>query len=467
MKIQASSITALLLATSVTVFLTSCSNPESDLKTAEQANTEQAFQQFIQKHPESPLVAQAQRDQEKVVYEVAMKAGTSSSFKTFLQRFPKSPLADQASAEWERAEYDQAGRAGTVAAYEAFLKQFPSGAHGGQAKSNLEGAEFAGACAQPSIPTWHAFLDKYPESSHAAAATSNLCELAFQQAANANTVSNLEAFLREFPGTQRSQAALEKLAPLIFKDVVRSNTIPAYEVFLKRFGSTRTASQASDALARLEYQVATNEDSIDAYETFLKGFRNSEFATDVSNRLAGQVDDKDWNKALLEDAHLSYREYFRRHPETAHLRLSAGPAELVLIRPLMARTKKLTAGGFSESFIPITGNAATILPPPPDDTGQWTVRVQYNDGTSETFDDAAFRRGISTLPHLALIVQLPAPAVYKLSVLEAEKLELTEAGSNGSQATHGWKWELARTLLRPGASPDAGATVVDVESDKR
>jgi hypothetical protein len=39
--------------------LPACSNPEGDFKVAEQANTEQAYGDFIKKHPDSPLVARA------------------------------------------------------------------------------------------------------------------------------------------------------------------------------------------------------------------------------------------------------------------------------------------------------------------------------------------------------------------------------------------------------------------------
>ncbi|HEY6182750.1 MAG TPA: hypothetical protein VIW67_10915, partial [Terriglobales bacterium] len=92
-------IPRLAVALGCVAILISCSNPENELKKAEQANTEQGYQDFIKRHPDSPLVAQAQADLEKVVYEAAKRAATSAAFESFLSRFPKSPLSKQAQVD--------------------------------------------------------------------------------------------------------------------------------------------------------------------------------------------------------------------------------------------------------------------------------------------------------------------------------------------------------------------------------
>lgn len=65
---------------SFVLFTSSCNNPNKDLKNAEQINTEQAYQDFIQKHPDSPLVTQAQADLEKVVYAATKREGSPAAF---------------------------------------------------------------------------------------------------------------------------------------------------------------------------------------------------------------------------------------------------------------------------------------------------------------------------------------------------------------------------------------------------
>jgi outer membrane protein assembly factor BamD (BamD/ComL family) len=269
------------------VLLTSCDNPEKAFKRAEQANTETGYTYFIKQHPESPLVAQAQSDLEKVVYEAAKRAVTSEAFEKFLSRFPKSPLAKQAQVDLENAEYsrttqaktatayeaflvrfpdgahvakakaeledleyDKAKQTGTVAAYEAFLTRFPAGEHFSTAKAELENTEFAAAGERPSIAAWQAFLKKYPNSLRSSQATSNLCFLSFNAASTQNTVAALETFLKDFPESQFGPDALAKLAPLVWKDVSATNSVSAYESFFARFHNTSAAQQAASVIVR-------------------------------------------------------------------------------------------------------------------------------------------------------------------------------------------------------------------------
>jgi outer membrane protein assembly factor BamD (BamD/ComL family) len=287
MKTRTFRIAVFAVPLAVVALLTSCSDPASDLQKAEQTNTEQAFTQFIKKHPDSPLLAQAQAGLEKAVYQTAKQTGTSRAFESFLNRFPKSPLARQAKVDLENTEYEQARHAGTGAAYEAFLGRFPAGDHAPKAKTELESieyvqakqtgtvpayeaflgrfpvgehaaqakvelddAEFVAAGKHSSISAWQAFLKQYPQSPHAGVATSNLCSLSFKDASAQNTVVALDAFLKEFSGSQYAPDALERLAPLVWKEVSVTNSVPAYESFFGRFGSTSAARQAASAVVR-------------------------------------------------------------------------------------------------------------------------------------------------------------------------------------------------------------------------
>ncbi len=305
------------------VLLTSCDNPEKAFKRAEQANTETGYTDFIKQHPESPLVAQAQSDLEKVVYEAAKRAATSEAFEKFLGRFPKSPLAKQAQvdlesaeygrtrqtktatayeaflvrfpdgahvakakAELEELEYDKAKQTGTVATYEAFLARFPAGEHFSTAKTELENAEFATAGEHASIPVWQAFLTKYPTSVHSYAAQSNLCTLSFTAASAQNTVAALENFLKDFPDSRFSPDALVKLAPLVWKEVSVTNNVSAYESFFVRFHDTSAAQQAAGSIVRKalygDLESGRTIDVTDKVRAIVQGGSLSMEATDRS-----------------------------------------------------------------------------------------------------------------------------------------------------------------------------------------
>ena len=181
------------------VMVTSCGNPESDLKKAEQANTEQGYQDFIKRHPDSPLVAQAQTDLEKVVYEAAKRAGASSGFENFLSRFPKSPLDKQAQVDLETTEYDQAKRAGTTLAYEAFLNRFPNSTLTSQAQTDLETLEFNRAKQTATTAAYKDFLKRFAGTDLAKQAQAALEALEYTQAKQAGSVAVYEDFLARYP----------------------------------------------------------------------------------------------------------------------------------------------------------------------------------------------------------------------------------------------------------------------------
>jgi outer membrane protein assembly factor BamD (BamD/ComL family) len=309
MKPRADHKSTLAMVLCIATLTCSCNNPENDLKKAERANTEQAYGEFIKKHPDSPLVDQAQADLEKVAYQAAKHIETPTAFEDFIKRFPKSSLANQAQADLERAAYNQAKQSGTptafgdflkcypksslakqaqadleravynqakaassVTAYESFLDRFSDGEYAPKARSELEGLEFDIAGKQQSIDGWQAFLRRHPQSPHTGAATSNLCALSFKQAADQNSVAALETFLTQFTNSQQAPEALEKLASLLWPGVSTTNTVVSYQSFISRLGNTSFGRQASNALARLEERTARNNA---AFQSAVAEYRES------------------------------------------------------------------------------------------------------------------------------------------------------------------------------------------------
>jgi outer membrane protein assembly factor BamD (BamD/ComL family) len=272
----------------IALILTACNNPEGDFKKAEQANTEPAYQDFIKQHPDSPLVAQAQADLEKVVYSAAKREGSTSAFEKFLSRFPKSPLTNQAQEDLENIEYAEAKRIGTIPAYQEFLQQF---AHNGklteQAKSTLEALEFEELTKSATIPAWESFIRKYPLSTNAS-------------------------------------IAQQELARLVLLDITTSNTVSAYEGFVKRFAGTDTAKEALRRIAMLDYQTATNANDIEGYQEFIIKHSDCEFIGDVKQRLEGQLEDRDWNKALLNNKPDTYLSFSVAHPNSGRVHVVQG-----------------------------------------------------------------------------------------------------------------------------------------------
>lgn len=178
MRFNIHTFTSTLLIAAISAISTSCSSPESDYKKAEQANTEKAYSEFIAKHPDSPLVAQAKAKIEQTAYEAALKTGT-------------------------------------VPAFEGFLKRFSSGSHAEKAKGDMDALEFILASKSSTIPLWQTYITKYPQSTNAPMARSSLAELLLPQVVNTNTVLAYNKFAKEFSGTAAATQALQKASAII------------------------------------------------------------------------------------------------------------------------------------------------------------------------------------------------------------------------------------------------------------
>jgi len=122
----------------VALLLTSCSNPEGDFKKAEQANTEQAFNAFIQKHPDSPLVVQARAHIETLAFKSAQTANNPAAWEAFLQKYPQSTNAQFAHIAIEKLDYEGAIKTDVIASYEAFLSKYPKSERISEIERRLE-----------------------------------------------------------------------------------------------------------------------------------------------------------------------------------------------------------------------------------------------------------------------------------------------------------------------------------------
>ncbi|HEY6184504.1 MAG TPA: SH3 domain-containing protein [Terriglobales bacterium] len=396
------------LSIAASLLLTGCNNPENDFEKAKQVNTEQGYQDFIKRHPDSPLVTQAQTDLEKVAFEAAKRAATAAALETFLSRFPKSSLTEQAQVVLENLQYEQTKRTGTVEAYETLLRRFSAGQHATNAKSELEEIEFTLADKAKSMSAWQAFLKKYPQSLHKENATSAICDLRFKQAVEENTTAALEAFLKDFPESNHAHDALERLASLILKGLVKAEKISDYESFLSRFGSTAVAGEVSNSLARLEYPSAVKENTIEAYESFLRKFSNSELTDDVKKRLEPQLEERDWNAALLRNDVAAYRTFSQQHVTNSRIKLLSGNAEVSLKVPKFTQTSSLK-----------------ILDNPP----ITQVIVHYSDGTEETFSEQQVKHGAQ--PKSRALVKLTSDLVqmFVMPIEDAIKFEIVKVAN--------------------------------------
>ena len=142
--------------------------PQERFQEVQLADTEQAYADFIESYPESPLVAEALARLEQLAYQEAEQLGTTEAFESFQQRFAGSSMADEAVEAIEALEFQAAARTGTVESWEAYLDEYPQSALALSARDSLARLEYEIVVAAAEVSTYERFLSRHPSSDLAA-----------------------------------------------------------------------------------------------------------------------------------------------------------------------------------------------------------------------------------------------------------------------------------------------------------
>lgn len=187
--------------------LVSCASPEKDWQLAERDDSQNAYLEFLAKHPSSKFAERARSriDELKVI------------------------------RSWERAEFKE-----TVTAYEAFIEKYADSEYAASAREKVRvirrDERWEGLSADPGVESIEEFLAAYPDAPQSADARSLLADLAAAKKA---------AQPKERPGDFRLQLAAFK-------------TVAAAEIELRRLVALTTDTLIGPVLIETPDSAAGN-----------------------------------------------------------------------------------------------------------------------------------------------------------------------------------------------------------------
>jgi len=125
---------------SVLLFLITlgCGSVEKDLDKAIEKNTEQAYREFIKTHENHPLVEEAKKRLELVLFESAIQSNDRKNIEKFLSEFPEGAKASEAKKHLELVAFQSAINSNNKEALENFLAEFPNGEKQSEAQKQLD-----------------------------------------------------------------------------------------------------------------------------------------------------------------------------------------------------------------------------------------------------------------------------------------------------------------------------------------
>jgi hypothetical protein len=212
-----------LIVVSALLAIACADEDKKDWQEADKANTVEAFEQYVQRHPEGKYGPQARERMDDLHWQEAETADTVPALEQYLQRQPGGKYVAQAGERIEGLDWQEAETANTVAAYERYLDRHSDGRYVAQAGERIEGLHWQEAGTANTISSYQQYLESYPSGRYAEEANQRVASLAdddspFLAAQQEGTRKAFEDFLAKFPG-HRWEADARSALDDIVKDM--------------------------------------------------------------------------------------------------------------------------------------------------------------------------------------------------------------------------------------------------------
>lgn len=158
---------------------------------AQNKNTIDGFQQFIEQHSWASEVPRAAYLRDSLAFLGAKKQNNSMAYSTFIGNYPTSSFVEEATALLMRTQYDETTAPKTLQSYDLFLLAFPDNTF----RPEAETAVYEIVTKPNTIAALEAFLEKYPDNHMRNTAWERLYHLSVYE----YSAENITAFAQKYP----------------------------------------------------------------------------------------------------------------------------------------------------------------------------------------------------------------------------------------------------------------------------
>lgn len=218
-------------------------------------------------------------------YQRAKDADTAEAYREFLREHPKDDMAEPAQARLEELEFTQAQKLHTVLAYKRYLEEYPEAAQARAAGALLEGLRFNAAKEAGTAAAWRQFLAEHPEGAHREEARALLTEAERQEVSKADDPKRLSAFLREAGDDPRRQEVEARLDDQMFAQAKASGATKLFG-YLKDFPAGQHREETKALLLSMEVEGLLVSGLLEEAEARVKAHPLGPKLTDFPARLA-------------------------------------------------------------------------------------------------------------------------------------------------------------------------------------
>lgn len=288
-------------------------NESRDWTEAQQKDTLDIYQSFIQKYPASTYLLQAKNRikdlEEEQAWQKSVGRKSLAGYFDYLDKYPTGKYRNEAKKEIDQRQKEAENR------HQEVLES--------QEKKENEDKAWIAATQENTNASYEAFLDQYPMGRYAGMARNRKSLLqkekdderlriieaeAWQFAKNADKIAVYKDYLEQFPKGIHVQEA--------------SNRKRELEAEWERENAREKEEQA--------WQFAKNQHSVAEYEAYLNAYPNGEFTDEAKNSIEnlkkGKEDERrakeeahNWKKVLGMNTERGYDAFLNRYPNSEHI----------------------------------------------------------------------------------------------------------------------------------------------------
>jgi len=136
-------ITTAMFVFSLALTLAACNGESTAYTEACSADTPEAYQGYIDVHPEGMHIADVRHRQDLANFKIAEKANTAAAFEKYLEQHPEGKHADEARDEAKKLAWGEAEKINTVEVMVAYKEKYGKGAAGMMVQKRLDALRYA------------------------------------------------------------------------------------------------------------------------------------------------------------------------------------------------------------------------------------------------------------------------------------------------------------------------------------
>lgn len=262
-----------ILTSIMALVLVGCATTKGNWEKAQRLNTIKAYQEFLQKHPQSEFTAEAKHQIQNIDWQKATRLDTLESYQEFKNKYPHSKFIHEAEARIDKLAWQKAQGLNTIESYKEFLKKHPQSEFGRAARDRIEQLE-------------------------------RIEQLAWEEAKGTDTVLRYKKFIEEHPSSKFVSQAKERIQRLLqllrWKETQKKDTLSAYRQFITKYPNSKFAALAKEKIKKLEkieeekeFRKVIRKGSVDECGRFLTEFApKRSFKNQIIERIKSLVKKK-------------------------------------------------------------------------------------------------------------------------------------------------------------------------------